>query len=118
MFRNQEEWVILGITMDGDIFEYPEWHERLCGMLAQQSGSNRLSYSDYLHPVLIEGLPAVVLYAKLEQEDPEAYRLVRKFADDNRLKVRTGRTSKQLTETIQHPKLGFERRDLTGLRGV
>lgn len=118
MFRNQEEWVILGVTLDGEAFDYPEWNERLCGMLAEQSGSNRLSYSDYLHPVRIEGLPAVVLSAKLEQADPEAYRLVRKFAEENRLKVRTGRTAKQLSETIQHPKLGFERRDLTGLRGV
>ncbi|HCJ50278.1 MAG: hypothetical protein COS43_03240 [Gallionellales bacterium CG03_land_8_20_14_0_80_55_15] len=111
MFRKQEEWVILGVTVEGEVFDYPGWSDRLCGMLSQQSGSNRLSYSDYLHPVHIDGLPAVVLDVKLEQIDAESYQLVRKFAEDNNLKVRTGRTAQQLAATIKHPKFGTERRD-------
>lgn len=117
MYQIQEEWVVLGITVDGQVFEYPDWADRLCGMLVEQSGSNRLSYSDYLHPMHIEGLPAVVLDVKLEQVDPEAYRLVRKFAQDNRLKVRSGRTAVQLAATAKHPVLGTERRDLCAQRG-
>jgi len=111
MFRKQEEWVILGVTVEGEVFDYPGWSDRLCGMLSQQSGSNRLSYSDYLHPVHIDGLPAVVLDVKLEQIDAESYQLVRKFAEDNNLKVRAGRTAQQLAETIKYPKFGTERRD-------
>jgi len=118
MFAKQEEWVILGITLDGEAFTYPEWTDRLCGLLAERLASQRLSYSDYLQPIQIDGLPAVVLDAKLEGIDAEAYRVVRKFAEDNQLKVRTGRTRQQLAATIRHPKLGEERRDLTGLRGV
>ncbi len=111
MFRKQEEWVILGITLNGEAFTYPDWTERLCGLLAEQLSSHRLSYSDYLHPVHIDGLPAVVLDAKLEQIDAESYRVVRKFAEDNSLKVRTGRTAQQMAATIKHPKFGTERRD-------
>lgn len=117
MIRNLKEWVILGITLDGELFSYPGWTERLCGMLAQQSGSNRLSYSDYLRPTHIDGLPAVVLNVELEQVDAEAYKLVRQFALDNNLKVRSGRTPEQLSATGKHPALNIDRRDLCAKRG-
>ncbi len=117
MHQNQKEWVILGITLEGDAFEYPDWVERLCGLLAEQSSSHRLSYSDYLHPTYIEGLPAVVLNAALQKEDKEAYRVVRKFALDNNLKVRSGRSGDQSASTSVHPVLNIERRDLCEKRG-
>ncbi|MCX7192836.1 MAG: DUF3579 domain-containing protein [Proteobacteria bacterium] len=117
MIRNLKEWVILGITLDGEEFVYPDWAERLCGMLAQQSGSNRLSHSDYLYPTHIDGLPAVVLNADLEQVDLESYNLVRQFAQDNNLKVRSGRTPEQLSATSKHPALNIDRRDLCARRG-
>lgn len=117
MHRNLNEWVILGITLEGEAFTYPNWPERLCGMLAQQSDNNRLSYSDYLQPIHIDGLPAVVLKAELENVDPDAYKLVRQFAEENRLKVRSGRTSEQLSATAKHPVLNVDRRDLCERRG-
>lgn len=117
MYRNQEEWVILGITLEGEAFTYPNWPERLCGMLAHQSDSNRLSYSDYLQPIHIDGLPAVVLSVELEKLDPDAYKLVRQFAEENRLKVRSGRTSEQSSATGKHPALNVDRRDLCEQRG-
>lgn len=109
MFHKQEEWVLLGITLDGQVFDCEDWTEQLCGMLAERSGSNRLSYSDYLHPVYIDNLPAVVLEAALEEVDAESFRIVRKFAADNRLKVRSGRMS--VSAAAMHPVLGVERRD-------
>lgn len=111
MFHKQEEWVLLGITSDGQVFDCEDWTEQLCGMLAEKSGSNRLSYSDYLHPVYIDSLPAVVLEAALEEVDAVSFRIVRKFAVDNRLKVRSGRTAEKLSATAKHPVLGIERRD-------
>ena len=117
MLQSQEEWVILGITQEGEAFTYPGWTERLCGMVAEQSGSNRLSYSDYLYPRIIDGLPAIVLNVKLYEVDPEAYKLIRKFAHDNRLKVRSGRTLEQLSATGRHPALNIDRRDLCTQRG-
>lgn len=117
MHSSQEEWVILGITVEGEVFEYPDWAERLCGMLLQQSDSGRLGYSDYLNPTRIDGLPAVVMDVRLEQADPESYRLVRKFTEENNLKIRSGRTAAQLAATAKHPVLGIERRDLCAKRG-
>jgi hypothetical protein len=111
MIRNLNEWVILGITMEGEVFAYPDWTEQLCGMLAEKSDHNRLSYSDYLHPVYIDGLPAVVLEAKLEEVDLESFKTVSKFAMENQLKVRSGRAEASMT--AKHPVLGVERRDLS-----
>lgn len=111
MLYKQKEWVLLGITQDGQIFSYPDWTEQLCGMLAEKSDHNRLSYSDYLHPVYIDGLPAVVLEAKLEEVDLESFKIVSKFAMENQLKVRSGRAAASMTAT--HPVLGVERRDLS-----
>ncbi len=107
MFHKQEEWVILGITLDGQVFNCEDWTDRLCGMLAERNDSNRVSYSDYLHPVYIDNLPAVVLEAVLEEVDPDSFRIVRKFALENNLKVRSGRSS----SAGKHPALGVERRD-------
>lgn len=117
MIRNLNEWVILGITMEGEVFAYPDWAERLCGMLVQQSTSNRLSHSDYLHPMNIDGLPAVVMNIELEKIDPDAYQTVRQFALDNNLKIRSGRTPEQLSATGKHPALNIDRRDLCAKRG-
>lgn len=118
MFGQQTEWVILGITLEGEVFTYPDWAERLCGMLSEHSRDHRLSYSDYLHPVIIDGLPAVVLEMALEQVDPTSFNFVRQFAADNRLKVRSGRSAQAASATGAHPKLGVERRDLSATRGV
>lgn len=115
MVENQEEWVILGITLEGGAFAYPDWAERLCGMLAQQSDCNRLSHSNYLHPMNIGGLPAVVVDAGLEQADAEAYKLVFQFAKDNNLKVRPGRAA--ASATGEHPVPSIDRRDLCARRG-
>lgn len=117
MIRNLDEWVILGITLEGEVFAYPDWAERLCGMLVQQSGSNRISHSDYLYPTQIDGLPAVVLKAELEQLDIDSYSLVRQFVQDNNLKIRSGRTPEQLSATGKHPALNIDRRDLCAKRG-
>lgn len=110
MFHKQEEWVLLGITQDGRVFDCEDWAEQLCGRLAEKTEGNRLSYSDYLHPVYIDNLPAVVLEAELETVDADSFAIVRKFAQDNSLKVRSGRSK---AHDAGHPKLGVERRDPT-----
>lgn len=113
----QKEWVILGITLDDEVFNYPDWADRLCGMLADQSSSQRLGYSNLLRPMHVDGVPAVVVNADLEKADPKAFDMVRQFAQENRLKVRSGRTRHQLAETTKHRAVGEERRDLCARRG-
>ncbi|HEX5339228.1 MAG TPA: DUF3579 domain-containing protein [Gallionella sp.] len=110
--QQQEEWVILGVTLDDEAFDVPNWAERLCGMLAAQSSDNRLSYSDYLHPVIIGGLPAVVMDTSLELADPHAFEIVRKFVEDNRLKSRAGRNRRHGESSGPYPAFNPDRRHL------
>ncbi len=86
------EWVILGMTDTGEIFNVPDWPERLCGLLATQQMDKRLRYSDYLRPTHFNGLAAVVTSSRLERDSPASFAAVMQFATDNQLKVRLGRT--------------------------
>jgi hypothetical protein len=107
MLSEQKEWVILGITDTGEIFDVPGWPERLCGMLADQHKDNRVSYSKYLNPAHIGGLPAVVMLSALEQDDPASFSIIKQFVIENRLKTRSGRTG---ISTGKYPVLQQERR--------
>lgn len=87
----QQEWVILGVTQTGEIFDVPDWPDRLCGMLADHAQGKRINYSDYLTPAHINGYPAVILLSKLAQDDPATFALITQFVQDNQLKTRSGR---------------------------
>lgn len=107
MFSEQTEWVILGVTETGEAFDVPDWPDRLCGMLAKQGRDKRMSYSDYLQPVHISNHPAVVVDTRLARIDPEAFDIAKKFAAENRLKTRPGRSG---NATGRHPAFVPERR--------
>ena len=49
MIEDQNEWAILGLTNSGDVFDVPEWPERLCGMLADRAGDKREVIPSTLH---------------------------------------------------------------------
>lgn len=104
----QIEWVILGVTETGEVFDVPSWPERLCGMLAEQGQDNRMSYSDYLRPAHINGRPAVVVKSRLAQDDPVSFAIVTNFVTENQLKTREGRTSRT---TGNYPVFSQERRE-------
>jgi hypothetical protein len=61
------EFVILGITRDGQPFRPSDWAERLCG----------------------------VVDSRLESIEPMAYRFRLNFAKDNELRVRQGRVEER-----------------------
>jgi hypothetical protein len=88
---HSSEWVILGVTVTGEVFDVPDWPERLCGMLATQVQGNRLRYSDYLRPAHINGLAAVVMSRRLEQDSPASFAIVKQFVVENRLDTRSDR---------------------------
>lgn len=107
MMGEQIEWVILGVTDAGEVFDVPGWPERLCGMLAGLGQDNRMSYSDYLQPAHISGHPAVIVKSCLAQDDPASFAIVARFVTENQLKTREGRTSRA---TADYPVLSQERR--------
>ena len=111
MSAQQEEWVILGVTKDGRIFDVPNWTDHLCGLLAKQTSDNRLGYSRYLQPVMIDGLPAVVMQLSLERDEKHVFDAIKRFVEENHLKTRSGRERREGESSGLHPVLNNERRD-------
>ncbi len=110
MLSNVSEFVIQGITEDGQLFQQPDWAGSLCNMLGTVGQDGRMIYSSYARPLMIDGVPAVVIRVSLQHVDPKAFEMVKHFVAEHRLKVRSGRGSRDTEETGPHPVLGVERR--------
>jgi hypothetical protein len=104
------EFVIQGITKDGDVFRPSNWGERLGDMLSTTDKNGRIVYSSYLRPMVIKGIPSVVVRFSLETVDPHAFELVRQFAVANHLTVRAGRSRMEAGATGIFPTISMERR--------
>ncbi|HEX9397689.1 MAG TPA: DUF3579 domain-containing protein [Burkholderiales bacterium] len=89
------EFVIRGVTQDGQPFRPSDWAERLCGVLAAFGGDHRMQYSPFVHPVSANGVRCVVVDVRLEELEPMAYRFLLNFAKDNELQVRDGRIAER-----------------------
>jgi len=87
------EFIILGLTQDGQPFRPSDWAERLCGVMSSfrpdgPGGRNaHLRYSPYVLPTIINGVRSVVVNDALCALDPLAYHFVRNFAHDNDLQI-------------------------------
>lgn len=88
-----QEFVILGLTLDGKQFRPSDWAERLCGVMScfrpEGSGGSKahLQYSPYVHPTFINGVRSVAVNEALRTIEPLAYHFVVNFAKDNNLQV-------------------------------
>jgi hypothetical protein len=85
------EFVIQGVTRDGNPFRPSDWAERLCGVMSAFGGDHRMQYSPFVHPITANGVRCVVVDVRLEEIEPMAYRFLLAFAKDNELQVRDGR---------------------------
>ncbi len=81
-----DEIIIEGITIDGNIFRPSDWVDRLCGMLAVFD-NQKVSYSNYLRPMMIENMNCVAVKKELEIKRPSVFNFIMQFAADNRLKL-------------------------------
>lgn len=84
---NPYEVVIHGTTNKGKIFRPSDWAERLCGILSSFTKDNRLSYSQWVRPILVDNVRCVAVDKKLETENPQMFRFLMDFAADNDLRV-------------------------------
>lgn len=95
MLIDTDEFVIIGVTLDGKRFRPADWAERLCRVMAPFSGASEggseVSELPYVRTIVSDGLKAVVVDARLGEVDARAYRFVMRFARDNDLIVRPGR---------------------------
>lgn len=83
---NPYEIVIQGITSNGKTFRPSDWSERLCGILSSFD-NNRLSYHDWVRPILVDNVRCVAVDKKLEQINESMFRFLMDFAHDNDLRV-------------------------------
>ena len=84
---NPYEVVIHGTTSSGKIFRPSDWAERLCGILSSFTKDNRLSYSNWVRPMLVDNVRCVAVDKKLEEDNPQMFRFLMDFAADNDLRI-------------------------------
>ncbi len=111
MITQQDEWVILGLTLDGETFAVPDWAEQMCDSLARTGGDGRKTYSSYIRPVVSDGVKCVVVRASLQGADAQAFEMLKRYVAENRLKVRSGRNIRAAEAAGPLPVSGIERRD-------
>src|SRR3954454_25122238 len=99
------EFVIQGITLDGQPFRPSDWAERLCGVMSAFGGDHRVQYSPFVHPVTANGVRCVVGDVRLEEVEPTAYRFLLALAKDNTLGVRDVRVAER-TNLAQLQRVG------------
>ncbi|WP_373752719.1 GNAT family N-acetyltransferase [Neisseria weixii] len=84
---NPYEVVIHGTTSSGRVFRPSDWSERLCGILSSFDKDNRLSYSKWVRPILVDKVRCVAVDKELETINPPMFRFLMDFASDNDLRV-------------------------------
>ncbi|UOO82265.1 GNAT family N-acetyltransferase [Uruburuella testudinis] len=84
---NPYEIVIHGTTSKGKTFRPSDWAERLCGILSSFDKGNRLSYHEWVRPMLVDKVRCVAVDKKLEEINPPMFRFLMDFAADNDLRV-------------------------------
>ncbi len=91
MTHRVQQFVLHGITQEGQRFRPSDWAERLAGVMSQfrPAGSlgDHLTYSPYVFPKVIDGVRCVVVDQRLHELDPLAWNFVCGFAKDNNLKT-------------------------------
>jgi hypothetical protein len=85
------EILIIGITESGTTFRPSDWAERLCGVMSLFGEDQRISYSPFVRPTVTAGVRCVIVDARLEQLQPEAFEFLLGFARDNELRMSSGK---------------------------
>ena len=85
--KRPENFIIVGLTLNGRRFRPSDWAERLCGIMSAFGADHRMSYSPYVRPGLHQGEKCVYVAARLYEIEPMAYNFLGGFARDNDLQV-------------------------------
>ena len=109
MLSEVTEFVIQGITVEGEVFQPLDWAERLCDKLPKVGADG--AYPSYVRPMIIEGIKSLVVRASLQKDNIQAFDLIKQFIANNRLMVRSGRGSRDTETTGSYLPIGRERRD-------
>ena len=105
------EFVVQGITLEGEVLEPASWAERLRDSLPKVASCEGMDLSDYVRPIISEGDVSLVVRIVLKDVNPQAFEMIKKFIFDNGLMVRAGRGSRDAEEAVRHLPAGKERRN-------
>ena len=78
--------LIEGVTESGETFRPSDWAERMSGKLSTFE-KRRIRYSPLLQPTSKDGHHCVLLDPKLKDSNPELYKSIMDFANNNKLKI-------------------------------
>ena len=111
MLSDVAEFVVQGITLEGEIFEPSDWAERLQDSVSAVGPSGGMDCSAYVRSVVSEGDVSLVVRIALKDVNHQAFDLIKKYISDNGLMVRAGRGSRS-AEGVGNPlPVARERRD-------
>lgn len=91
--ENDDNIIIEGVDVGGNKFRPSDWAERIAANLASYDEDRRLCYSKDVSPCTIQGTRCLVVTKDMEQKNPEGYKFIMRFADDNHLRVQLCRRS-------------------------
>jgi hypothetical protein len=101
---NPYEIVIQGMTNNNKPFRPSDWAERLCGVLSSFDQGHRLSYHQWVRPILVDNIRCVAVDRKLEQISATAFNFLMDFARDNDLRILD---CKALLEEQEHKQISL-----------
>ena len=103
------QFVILGLTHEGQTFRPSDWAERLAGAMSSfRPGGARagigahIGYSPYCVPQVVDGVRGVLVDEALRDLEPMAWEFVMNFAKDNELQMleMTPEVSRDVTRDV------------------
>ncbi|OIR13890.1 hypothetical protein GALL_50260 [mine drainage metagenome] len=110
MLPGAAEFVVYGKTVDGQVFQQPQWAEQLCSKLGAADADGQSPYAAHVRPVLIDGVPALVVRLSLQLVDEPAFEKIKHFVAEHHLQVRAGRGSRDAEAMEAYLAAGQERR--------
>ncbi|WP_089374603.1 DUF3579 domain-containing protein [Methylobacillus rhizosphaerae] len=81
------EIIIQGLTRAGKPFRPSDWVDRMCSTYASFGADRKLRYSPYLKPRVIEGVRCLAVDLKLQDTNPEGFKQLMHFVEENQLNV-------------------------------
>jgi hypothetical protein len=82
-----EQMIIQGISVDNKVFRPSDWVERISASMAVFGRDNKLRYSNYVQPCVIDGLKCMIVAKGLSAMNPAAYDFIMGFAHANNLRI-------------------------------
>ena len=88
----EDRIIIEGVREDNNKpFRPSDWAERISEMLASFGPDHKLHYSEFVHPCIIGGEQCLVVNRKLNETQPDAFKFILKFAQENQLRIQEDR---------------------------